>query len=260
MGNINFELLAVKLGDAIKYTRSVSEIERIARATLRVNKRHFENDHIKSIRAQTVFDWIKSIELASLTQEEKIRRCVSFIEALELDEEDKKKMYKLLGKDIIETIPLDDLVQNLRKLPIEQLLIENLEKRLFEVEKCIENKAFLAAITLMGSILEGLLLAIVALKPKEANLSKSAPKNKDGKVKKFHEWTLTDLISVAHACKWIDADVKDFSDQLRDYRNMIHPYHQIRKGIYPDFDTVKICWEVLKAAINDLTYTCTNNT
>lgn len=124
-----------------------------------------------------------------------------------------------------------------------------------EVEKCIENKAFLSAITMMGSILEGLLLAIVALKPKEANLSRSAPKNKEGKIKKFHEWTLTDLISIAHDCKWIDADVKDFSDQLRDYRNMVHPYHQIRKGIYPDFDTVKICWEVLKAAINDLTST-----
>ena len=112
---------------------------------------------------------------------------------------------------------------------------------------------------MIRNTLEGLLFSIAISRQKKLVYLESAPKGKDGKVKKFHEWTLTDLISVAHDCKWIDADVKDFSDQLRDYRNMIHPYHQIRKGIYPDFDTVKICWEVLKATINDLTYTCANN-
>ena len=51
-------------------------------------------------------------------------------------------MYQLLGFDKAKAIPLDDLLRNLRKLPLEQLLIENLERRLVEVEKCIENKAF----------------------------------------------------------------------------------------------------------------------
>ncbi len=87
MKNINFELLAVKLGDAVKYSKSINEIERIARATLRINKRHFENDYITSVRAQAVYDWIKSLEIANLAEEEKIKRCVSFIGALDLGQE-----------------------------------------------------------------------------------------------------------------------------------------------------------------------------
>ena len=132
------------------------------------------------------------------------------------------------------------------------MLLEILEKRLIEIEKCINSGAYLSSIIMMGSFLEGLLLAVISSNQKKANQAKTSPKNKDGKVKKFHEWKLQDLISVCHECGWIEVDVKDFSILLRDYRNMIHPYHQLNKKIYPDLDTAKICWEVLNAVINDL--------
>ena len=139
-----------------------------------------------------------------------------------------------------------------RKINIEPMLLEILEKRLIEIEKCINSGAYLSSRIMMGSFLEGLLLAVISSNQKKANQAKTSPKNKDGKVKKFHEWKLQDLISVCHECGWIEVDVKDFSILLRDYRNMIHPYHQLNKKIYPDLDTAKICWEVLNAVINDL--------
>ena len=104
----------------------------------------------------------------------------------------------------------------------------------------------------MGSILEGVLLAIVQMYPRKANQAPSAPKDNNGKVRQFGEWNLNNLINVAHDCGWLQLDVKKFSHTLREYRNLIHPWEQRVRKEFPDKDTVKICWEVVRAAINDL--------
>lgn len=39
---------------------------------------------------------------------------------------------------------------------------------------------------------------------------------------------------------------------LRDFRNYIHPYEQWSSGFNPDEHTALISWQVLKAAIHDL--------
>jgi hypothetical protein len=57
-------------------------------------------------------------------------------------------------------------------------LILILNSRWKELEKCINFKAFLAAIILMGSILEGTILYVVENNEKEAKLSKMAPQKK----------------------------------------------------------------------------------
>jgi hypothetical protein len=87
---------------------------------------------------------------------------------------------------------------------------------------------------------------------KESNRSRACPKDKTGKPKPFQEWNLNSLIDVAHDCGWIQLDVKNFSHVLRDYRNMVHPWHQRATGIVPDRDTAAICWQVVQAAVNDL--------
>ncbi len=247
----NFELVAIALGDELKWISSINEIERIAKATLKIKRIGFIHENITSERAKLIYDWIMSLAYSNLTLEKKINRCVSFMEQFELGRGTKEKIFKILGireKKIRSTDSLPDI----KKLNIEPILLEILEKRLIEIEKCINAGAYLAAIIMMGSFLEGLLLSVVSSNQKDANLAKSAPKYRDGKVKKFHEWKLQDLISVSHECGWIEVDVKDFSNLLRDYRNMIHPYRQLQKNVYPDLDTTKICWEVLNAALNDL--------
>jgi len=254
----NFELIAIILGDELKYKSSIKEIQRIAKATLKIEPfKHF-NESITSERAQLVYDWIMSLTNSGLPLKEKINRCVYFMEQFELSEEIKNKILKELGikeetksKENSSNIKIRKY-KTFKKINIEPLLLELLEVRLKEIEKCINSGAYLSSIIMMGSFLEGLLLAIISLNPKRANQAKTAPKNKDGKVKMFHEWKLQDLISVSHECGWIEVDVKDFSVVLRDYRNMIHPYHQLRKSLHPDLDTAKICLEVLNAVLNDL--------
>jgi len=138
-------------------------------------------------------------------------------------------------------------------LKIEPGLGEILSERWAETQKCFDNGAFLAATILMGTMLEGILLAVIQKYPKEANTSKAAPNDsKTGKVKYFAGWSLSEMINVAHDIGWIDLDVKKFSHSLRDFRNIIHPYQQMLLKTFPDEDTCGISWLVVQAATNDL--------
>lgn len=129
---------------------------------------------------------------------------------------------------------------------------EILQNRWNETQKCIESKAYLASIILMGSILEGVLLGVFQKNIKEGNQAKNAPKDKNDKIKNFAEWKLAEMIDVAHQLDWIGIDVKKYSHSLREFRNLIHPYEQMMYKFSPDEDTTKISWLVVQAVINDL--------
>lgn len=145
---------------------------------------------------------------------------------------------------------------DLDKLNLDHQITAILVNRLKEIEKGLNAKASLSVIFMCGSVLEGALLGIAIQKPKEFNQSTCSPKdNKTGKVRKLQEWTLAQLIDVACDIKLIKLDVKKFSHVLRDFRNYIHPYEQSVSGFTPDHQTAGICFQVLKAALSDLSNT-----
>ncbi len=137
------------------------------------------------------------------------------------------------------------------RLQLESGISEILQSRWNEIQICIDKEATVSAVIMMGSMLEGFLMGTMQKKPKIANSALNAPK-KDGKVKHFADWTLNDMIDVAHEIGWIQLDVKKFSHALRDFRNIIHPYQQLAYRTYPDIDTCKISWLVVQAACNDI--------
>jgi hypothetical protein len=142
---------------------------------------------------------------------------------------------------------------SLKGFKLEGGLIAVLTQRIAEIDKCLEAKAALSAIFLSGSTLEGILLGIATQHPQKFNQANAAPKDRTtGKVLQFHQWSLSDLINVAHEIQFLDLDVKRFSHVLRDFRNFIHPYEQWRNSFNPDENTALICCQVLKAAIHDL--------
>jgi hypothetical protein len=105
----------------------------------------------------------------------------------------------------------------------------------------------------MGSLLEGVLYSLLVKYPEQSNRVSSAPKDpKTGKNKPTYEWTLSQMIDVAHELGWLGVDVKKFSHSLRDFRNLVHPYRQKKEGTIPDEDTCKISWQVIQASMNDL--------
>lgn len=127
-----------------------------------------------------------------------------------------------------------------------------LEQRLGEIRKCLSAKSSLATIFLCGSTLEGILLGTALKRPRDFNASAASPKDRNGQVLKFQDWTLSNFIDVAYSLSLLGEDVKKFSHALRDFRNYIHPYQQMASRFNPDEHTAKICWQVLQAAISQL--------
>lgn len=127
-----------------------------------------------------------------------------------------------------------------------------IQQRLDEINKCLNNDISLGAIFLIGSTLEGLLIDVAKRNPEKFNKSKSAPKDTNGSIKKFKDWSLNSLIDVAHETNFIGLDVKKFSHSLRDFRNYIHPEEQVAQNFNPDKNTAILAYHVLLAAMEDL--------
>ncbi|WP_333627528.1 hypothetical protein [Sphingobacterium siyangense] len=144
-------------------------------------------------------------------------------------------------------------VVSLEKLKIDGAVIDVLDARIIEIKNSIKSKSPLSCVILCGSVLEGILLGIASSKMREYNQCSISPKNKETqKVLAFNDWTLSNFIDVSHNLGLLGLDVKKYSHSLRDFRNYIHPYQQMTSRFNPDIETAKISWQVLKAAITDL--------
>jgi hypothetical protein len=159
---------------------------------------------------------------------------------------------------VVSEIKEDDFLKkefneiSLEKLGLDGVITETLNFRFGEIKKCLSTKAPLSVIFLCGSSLEGILLGIASKHPKEFNQAKASPKDKEGKPLQFYLWTLSNYIDVAHEVGLLKEDVKKFSHSLRDFRNYIHPYEQVSARFNPDEHTARISWQVLKAALFQL--------
>jgi len=170
----------------------------------------------------------------------------------------KKITARLRGVGHPETNSEDDFLErdfgaiSVKALKVEATLIPILESRIQEANGCLKAGASLAVVMLCGSVLEGVLLGYAQQNLKRFNQSASAPRDKEGKIRAFQFWTLGNFIDVAANIGLLKIDVKKFSHAMRDFRNYIHPYQQMTSGFHPDEHTAKICMQVLKAAIADL--------
>ena len=88
--------------------------------------------------------------------------------------------------------------------------------------------------------------------PKQYNQSTSSPKDNTGKVKKTTDWTLNNYIDITTEIGIINLDVKKISHTVRDFRNYTQSYSRLSSSFSPDMDTTSICFQVLKATINQI--------
>lgn len=152
---------------------------------------------------------------------------------------------EFLQKQFSDEIKISDL-------NVDAILTEYLQDRVEEVQNCPKGKVPLGTLFLLGSTLEGILLAVAIKQPAKFMSAKLAPTDRYGKVFKIYDWKLSQLIDVSHELQLINLDVKKFSHELRDFRNYIHPYHQMSQKFKPDQHTVDISWQVFKAAFYQL--------
>jgi len=141
---------------------------------------------------------------------------------------------------------------DINKLNLDSVITQVLTDRVNEARRCLESDLNLSLIFQLGSTLEGILLGVALKNQKEFMTNNSAPKDKNGYIKKIYDWTLSDLIDVSYSTKRLKLDVKKFSHALRDFRNFIHPHEQVAQAFNPDENTAHICWQVFKAAYSQL--------
>lgn len=130
-------------------------------------------------------------------------------------------------------------------------LAELLQQRLDEALRCQKCDAHLSAVIMLGGVLEGVLVDFARNKMAQACQAISPPRNHEGQLP-VEEWKLNHLIEVAHKCGWIELDVKRFSHELREYRNMVHASGELKDGHHPTGGTVTLCWDVVVLALNQL--------
>jgi len=79
---VNYRLVAVRIGDLLKYSTTVNEVERLAFGLFRFQREYFPNEAITSVRAKLVHDWILTLAKQSMSAENRDRLLVEFCRGL----------------------------------------------------------------------------------------------------------------------------------------------------------------------------------
>ncbi|MCT1806694.1 hypothetical protein [Dermabacter hominis] len=140
---------------------------------------------------------------------------------------------------------------NLDALPSELTAGQVIADRMGEIDRALDADAPLAVIFLVGSTVEGL-LSEVAMGHRTEFLRSPAAPILEGKTKPLDQWSLSELIAVARACGVLSEDVAEHADQVRNFRNYIHPRQQLKEGFAPRIETARIAQQVLKGVLADL--------
>lgn len=130
-----------------------------------------------------------------------------------------------------------ELTANLTEIVGDEKFADQLNGRLEQAHACWEGGAPTAAIIMLGSLLEGVLYDYLKHHPVEGQ--------------RVHD-RFELLIDLAREQRWISKDVADYAHVLRNHRNLVHPKRQLLDDYRPDPDTVRIAWNVVVAALNDL--------
>lgn len=119
-----------------------------------------------------------------------------------------------------------------------------------EAMLCYSAGANIATIILLGSVLEGTLLAKIHSLPKQDSGSQSGQRAASSHPRS--NATLSELIDVASARGWIHQTRYRFSDVLRNYRNFVHPERAYKAGHSLDRGAATICLQVVREVLRDL--------
>lgn len=140
------------------------------------------------------------------------------------------------------------------RLPGNAALQAALVARMREAQRCVEHEAWLSAVILSGSVLEGMALGFGTAEPERVNRAYAAQYNKA--VPRLWDWKLHEWITVLTRLGAFSPNVDKFGHALRDFRNYVHPAEQLAHGFSPDRHTARISFHVVQAAAEDLVRFC----
>lgn len=89
---INWKLIAIELGEGLKYQTSLNEIGRMASVVFDFDVSPHPHPSITSSRSQTVYDWVMTLSEQLISQEKKLQLLKQFIDALTPEDSPLRKL------------------------------------------------------------------------------------------------------------------------------------------------------------------------
>ena len=255
---------------------AIREAEQLRKTLRRKLSLQVQSSEERAVTRATALSWFKNHRevITSVVDDQNVTEVDALYKAILAASERKTIRSKYFGNlRIIKRLLVETRSRNMEKLarstsrhtpdqpPIFAPLIPDeqmqtiLIARWNESVACIMADAPLAATVMMGGLLEALLLARVNSEGNKESVFRAAhaPKDKDaGKTLPLNKWTLRHYIDVAHELHWISQTARDVGEVLGDYRNYIHPYKQLSRGVTLKRADAEILWEVCKSLTKQL--------
>ena len=92
---MNYRMIAIQVGDLLKYDVAVNDIERAARSVFNFKRDGFPNDAITSVRAQYIHDWVLTLARQDMNHIKRNSLLRDFLELI-ASEERKDEIDKIL--------------------------------------------------------------------------------------------------------------------------------------------------------------------
>lgn len=149
----------------------------------------------------------------------------------------------------------DDIAPDFSPLAGNAQMRDILARRWDECAKCVNANAHLAAIVMMGGLLEALFVSRANKMPDKTSLlsATSAPRDRaTGKATNYQDWMLDSYIKVGVELGWITESARDVADKLKEYRNFVHPAKELRYGVTLGLNDSSMFWQVTKALARQL--------
>jgi hypothetical protein len=129
-----------------------------------------------------------------------------------------------------------------------------IERDYAEIPACLATGAWKAATVMCGSVMEAVLFDALLGRAQNAKQCEKAPKDKGGKViDDLGHWSLKSMIEVAIELKMLRGETMGLtSHAVREYRNLIHPAAEVRKGITAEKEEAKAAKAALDLIIKQL--------
>lgn len=168
----------------------------------------------------------------------------------------KAALIELRGQAVIgDDDPSDSVAPDFSPLATDVAMQNILTRRWNECRRCIVAQAPLAAIVMMGGLLEALFVARANRLVDKSALFKAKATPIDPKTKKpadLRDWTLRSYLDVGQELGWITRSAKDVAAVLRDYRNYVHPEKERSHGVVLGDGDAEMLWGVTRSLVRQV--------
>lgn len=145
-------------------------------------------------------------------------------------------------------------VPDFSKIAKDPKIVQLLQSRWSEIDICIRAGAPLAAIVMIGGLIEALMIARINEAQDKSKIftAQKAPRDEKKNTKQLKHWGLQNMLEVAHEIGWLTDSYLDVAMLFRDYRNYIHPYKELLGGKSFKKSDIDLVWKVTQEIVSEV--------